>query len=180
MFKLVKDISSLSHDIIDKYIENKNLAIDCTLGNGYDSDFLSESFNKVIAFDIQEMAITNYKNKNKDNVYLIQDSHDKLNEYAKESADCIIYNLGFLPGGNKEITTMKDSTMNSIIQALDLINAGGIILIAIYSGHNEGAKEKTCILEFAENLPKNKYGVMKFEYVNRNNNPPMLLCIEKK
>lgn len=43
MFKYVGDISKISHYIIDKFLENKNIAIDATLGNGYDTDFLSKN-----------------------------------------------------------------------------------------------------------------------------------------
>ena len=50
MFKYVGDISKISHYIIDKFLENKNIAIDATLGNGYDTDFLSKKFTKVYSF----------------------------------------------------------------------------------------------------------------------------------
>jgi len=179
MYKLAKDISFIAHDIISKYVDTKNIAIDCTLGNGYDTDFLSEHFKRVISFDIQEEAVEKYKSKNKSNVELVLDSHDKLEHYIKEKADCILYNLGFLPGGDKKITTMEDSTKASIVQGLELLVPGGIMLINIYTGHNEGRKEKTCILNLTEKLSKNKYGVVKFEYVNRNGNAPLLICIEK-
>lgn len=180
MFNLVKDISSLTHDLILKYVNNKSVAVDCTLGNGHDTDFLKDIFNKVISFDIQETAVASYKNKNFKNVELICDSHDKLSTYVTEEVDCIVYNLGFLPGGDKRITTLATSTLPSIWQGLNLLKSGGIMTIAIYHGHYEGSVEKTCILDFVTKLPKNKYGVMKLEYVNRDNNPPLLVLIEKK
>ena len=34
MFRYVSDISELSHDIISRYLDKKNVAIDATLGNG--------------------------------------------------------------------------------------------------------------------------------------------------
>lgn len=46
MFKYVSDVSILSHNIIKEYVKNKNVAIDATLGNGYDCDFLSSCFKK--------------------------------------------------------------------------------------------------------------------------------------
>ena len=180
MFNLVKDISSISHDIILKYVENKDIALDCTLGNGYDCDFLANNFKKVIAFDIQEISIEKYKLKNIPNVELILDSHDKLSNHIHSNVDCIMYNLGFLPGGDKSITTCSSSSLSSIKQGLSLLKIGGIMTIAIYPGHYEGVIEKTCILEYTQSLPKNLYGVMKLEYINRNNNPPLLLLIEKK
>lgn len=180
MFNLVKDISSISHDIILNYVKNKNVAVDCTLGNGHDCDFLKSNFNKVIAFDIQEIAIEKYKVLGNSNVELILDSHDRLDSYLNENVDCIMYNLGFLPGGDKNITTSAVTTLSSIKKGLSLLNPGGIMTIAIYYGHFEGNIERTCILEYVTELPKSKYGVMKLEYINRKNNPPLLILIEKK
>ena len=107
MFKYVGNISDLSHYIIRDFVENKSVAIDGTLGNGYDTDFLSSLFNKVYSFDIQKEACENYKNKNKENVRIINDSHHLLNKYIDEKVDCIMYNLGFLPGGNKDIISLN-------------------------------------------------------------------------
>ena len=64
MFKYVGNISDLSHYIIKNFVFNKEVAIDGTLGNGYDSDFLSENFKKVYSFDIQEEACIKYREKN--------------------------------------------------------------------------------------------------------------------
>ena len=50
MFKYVSDVSLLSHNIIKEYITTKDIAVDATLGNGYDCDFLSNNFKKVYAF----------------------------------------------------------------------------------------------------------------------------------
>ena len=180
MFKYVGDISEISHFIIDKFLENKGIAIDCTLGNGYDTDFLSDNFNKVYSFDIQKVACDNYSLKNRDNVKIINDSHHLLLEYIDESVDCIMYNLGFLPGYDKNITTMHETSLESIKIGLDLLNSGGIMTIAIYSGHNEGQKEKTCILPYVSNLDKKKYGVMLHTFINRSETSPMLVVIEKK
>ena len=115
MFKYVSDISDLSHSIIENHLEKRVVAIDATLGNGYDTDFLCERFEKVYSFDVQEEACLNYKLKNKENVSVINDSHHKFKEYVLEDkVNCIMYNLGFLPGGNKEITTLAKTTMKSI------------------------------------------------------------------
>lgn len=179
MYRYVGDISALYHNIIENYCTEFYTAIDCTLGNGFDTDFLSEKFHKVFAFDIQESAINQYKTKNKGNVSLICDSHANLTEYVEEKVDCIVFNLGFLPGGNKEITTKAGSTIESIRQSLTLMKEGAIMTIAIYSGHEEGMKEKEAVLNLVAGLPKDDYGVMLHSFFNRNKNAPMLLVIEK-
>lgn len=180
MFQYVNDVSSLAQYIIKNFVKNKGIAIDGTLGNGYDTNFLSENFEKVYSFDIQEIAVENYKNHKKENVILIQDSHSEFNKYIKEKVDCIIYNLGFLPGGDKSITTRAESTLKSIEQGKELLNSGGIITIALYVGHEEGAIEEKALKEYLVNLDKSKYGVMLHKVMNRSDKAPQLIVIEKK
>lgn len=180
MFKYLGNITDLSHHIIESFIENKNVALDGTLGNGGDCDFLSDKFKKVYAFDIQEAAVENYKLKNRDNVSLILDSHENITAYINEGIDAAIYNLGFLPGGDKSITTKTNSTLKSIEGALSLLNNGGILIIAVYVGHEEGSKEGEALLKYTSELPKNKFGVMLHKVINRSELSPYMLVIEKK
>lgn len=181
MFKYVADISELTHYITKRFVENKKIAVDGTLGNGHDTDFLAKLFEKVYTFDIQEVACRNYKDKNINNVVVINDSHHLFKKYIKEDeVDCIMYNLGFLPGGNKSITTMHETSLESIKEGLDLLSHGGIMTICIYRGHNEGKEEESCILKYLETLPKSQYGVMLHTFLNRDNNSPILVVIEKK
>ena len=180
MFKYVGDISTIYQNIINDFIEKKLIAIDATLGNGYDTDFLSKIFNKVYAFDVQKAAILNYKEKNIENVSLILDSHENFDKYIKENVDCIVYNLGYLPGSDKSITTTKESTLKSLESGLNLLKENGLMIIALYSGHEEGKKEKKAVLSYCENLSKKKFGVIYQQFLNRTNNPPSLVIIEKK
>jgi 3-deoxy-D-arabino-heptulosonate 7-phosphate (DAHP) synthase len=180
MFKYVGDISNLAHHIIEAYIGSGNAAIDGTLGNGFDCDFLSEKFKKVYAFDIQNIAIENYSRKSKENVILINDSHDNIKKYINEEIDVAMYNLGFLPGGDKNITTEAEGTIKSIKQALELLKSGGFITIAVYIGHDSGKKESEELLAFVSQLSKKHFGVMTHNFINRSKDAPYLIVIEKK
>lgn len=179
MFKYVSDVSLLSHSIIKEYIEDKIVAVDATLGNGYDCDFLSSCFEKVFAFEIQKDACEKYIDKN-NNVIIINDSHHKIDEYVKEEINCVCYNLGYLPGGDKDITTVAETSLKSIQIALELLAPNGLMSIAIYRGHNEGKEEENCILKYLRELPKNKFGVMLHECINRSSTAPLLVIVEKK
>ncbi|MGL5822595.1 MAG: tRNA (mnm(5)s(2)U34)-methyltransferase [Sarcina sp.] len=181
MFNYVNSFNNILHNIIssNKIAENK-IAIDATLGNGYDTDFLKEKFEKVYSFDIQEQATNAYEEKLNINVKVILDSHENFDKYIKEPVDCIVYNLGYLPGANKHITTKTSSTIISIKKGLDLLKSNGIMFIAMYPGHEEGAKEKDEILKLAKKLNTKQYGVLYQEFINRPNNPPCLLVIERK
>lgn len=180
MYSYVSDVNKLSHYIIKNFCNKFDTAVDATLGNGHDTDFLSENFSKIYSFDIQKFVIDSYKERKKDNVILINNSHHALEEFINEKVNCIMYNLGFLPGGNKSITTICETTLKSLKSSFNIIDKGGIITIALYRGHEEGKKEEKEVLKLVENLPKEKYGVMLHSFINRDNNPPFLIVIEKK
>lgn len=180
MFKYITNVSNLSHHIIKNFCNNFNIAVDATLGNGHDTDFLSNNFNKVYSFDIQLNAVETYKKKSKENTILINDSHENFNVYINGEIDCLVYNLGFLPGGNKSLTTKASSTITSLSCGLSKLKKGGLVTIAVYKGHEEGKKEEAEIMNFAKNLPKDKYAVMLHSFVNRDINAPVLVVIEKK
>ena len=111
MFKYVSDVSILSHNIIKEYIPEKDVAIDATLGNGYDCDFLSENFKKVYAFEIQKDACDKYIDKN-NNVIVINESHDNDVEVLEELVD--------LPNENNDIHIPKTiAELNEAIKNKD-------------------------------------------------------------
>ena len=180
MFRYVSDVSEIAQNIIKNFSPNSRVAIDATLGNGHDTDFLTSFFDTVYSFDIQKQCILNYKNKNNKNAILINDSHEKIVEYVKEPVDCVMFNLGFLPGGSKQITTNYKSTIAGIEGSLKILVPQGIMTIAVYPGHEAGSIEKMHVLNFISNLPKSTYGVLHHTFINRQNNPPELLVIEKK
>jgi Putative rRNA methylase. len=179
MFNYVADISSMAHFIINNYCKNFSRAIDATLGNGFDTDFLCTQFNEIFAFDIQKCAIENYKTKNITKVHLIHDSHEFLYKYVTYPVDCIMYNLGFLPGGDKNLTTNSKSTVKSLTSALDLVNSNGLITICVYNGHEQGKIEREEIIKLLCSLSKNKFGVVQHSFINRVN-APELFVVEKK
>ncbi|WP_244833609.1 class I SAM-dependent methyltransferase [Clostridium sp. BJN0001] len=181
MFKYVSDISEIAHYIIDNFEESRNVAVDATLGNGHDTDFLQRRFKRVFAFDVQKNVCQNYNEKENKNVKVINDSHEKIKEYVKENCDVIMYNLGFLPGGeDKSITTKAETSLKSIIDGLTILNHGGMMSIAIYRGHSEGKNEEKVILNYLKEIPKGKYGVMYHSFFNRSDDAPLLVIVEKK
>lgn len=180
MFKYVGNVTDLSHDIISKYCTDFQIAVDETLGNGYDTDFLITKFSKVYSFDIQEAAIENYPQKEAENLKLVNDSHENVDEYVKENIDAAMYNLGFLPGGDKTITTTYKSTLISLEKTLRSLNSGGLITIAAYCGHEQGKEEYEKLINYVKDLPKDKFGVMLHSYINRNELSPKLIVIERK
>lgn len=185
---LIKSALNFSHDILESITKKGDYVIDATMGNGHDTQFLSElvgETGKVFSFDIQKTALSNtkqlLKNHNNKNVELILDSHENFDNYIENNhITAIIYNLGYLPGGDKNLITKPKSTILSIKKGLDLLKKNGVIILVIYYGHPGGDYEKNQVFELTENLDQKKYNVLKYEFINQNNEPPILIAIEKK
>lgn len=146
-----------AHDLWKKQVLPSDTVIDATAGNGNDTLFLSTllTTGKIYAFDIQEKALQNTKEKLKNascNIEYILSSHANFPSTI-QNVRLIVYNLGYLPGQDKSITTQTSSTLESLNNALPLLVPNGAISITLYPGHAEGAKEAKAVLEFVHTLP---------------------------
>jgi len=176
------------HMLIRQSYEGKNnlFFVDATCGNGFDALFLSKvagEEGKVFAFDIQEQAIerttallqTNLTTKN---YKIIKDSHELIDKYISDKIDVALFNLGYLPFSDKEVTTNPDVTVNAIKKILSLLKEEGRVYITTYISHDNG-KEIKEINRFLNSLSKNEYNVIHMEIINKENNPPELFIIER-
>lgn len=179
-----RSILNKVHQIIENNIKPNDIVIDMTCGNGNDTLFLSNIVKKgfIYGFDIQDTAINNTKklldDKNIDNYKLFNESHDKIDITLKDyigKISLIIFNLGYLPNGNKNITTKSITTLNALKKSLKMINNKGIILIVIYS-HEEGKKEEKDIKKYLinNNIKYNEY------HNTINEEAPYLIEIKKE
>ena len=165
----------------NEYIDNGSVAVDMTVGNGCDTVYLSEHCGKVYGFDIQEEAISKTKEKlSKDNVKLICDSHENVKKYVKEEVDLLVFNLGYLPHGNENITTHKESTLKAIRESLDILKVNGLLSIVIYWGHEEGKKEREGIKEFVKELDSHYYHAAYMSFPNQDKCPPEIILVTKR
>jgi 16S rRNA C1402 N4-methylase RsmH len=174
-------------DMIYKSVKDGQVVVDCTVGNGNDTILLARLVGKtgrVYGFDIQKTALDITKEslacENLDNnVRLIHDGHENIDLYIKEKVDFIIYNLGYLPKGNKNIKTNKDTTLKSLRKAINILNDNGIILITCYIGHEGGLEEKEEVERFFKSLDQKQFNVIKYDFINQINYPPILYGVEK-
>lgn len=170
-------ITDFTKQFLFENVINKEVSIDFTLGRGNDSVFLSENFKKVYSFDIQEECIKDFALRNLSNVELILDTHSNVDKYI-DYFDCGMYNLGYLPNGDKKITTLKESTINSLSKSIELLRVGGYITIVLYVGHEQGKEEGQEVLKFCSELSNKKYNVAYLNLINKNS-PPSLIIINK-
>lgn len=171
------------------FIKKNTLIIDTTCGNGHDSLFIAQNLNKIkgklICIDIQQNAIENTKDllKSENPNFLDFTSfhlrnHEDLEKVVTEKPDLIIYNLGYLPGSDKELKTIPKTTLISISKAFSLIKKNGLISITCYPGHLEGNIEEKEILKMIRKLPPKEWKILYFKHKDKENAPSLLL-IEK-
>ena len=174
-------VTDLVKIIIDQKKDIK-IAVDMTVGKGNDSKYILETtgVERLYGFDIQKEAEDAAKKLiGEDERFVFHlESHEKIDNYIKEGLDLVVYNLGYLPGGDKEITTNYKSTIKSLEKTLGLMNPDGLIIITIYPGHPAGKLESERIEKFLNNLDSKKYAVMKLAYQNRPNNPPYVMVVK--
>lgn len=158
--------------------ENMDLAIDATVGRGRDSLVLAQHSKKLIGFEIQKEALEEARELLKDyNVCLYNDCHSHIDDYVKEKADLVMFNLGYLPGGNKSICTDPSSTEIAIRKSLKLLKIGGIILVVAY-GHTQGLEEIRMIENL--NISQKEADIFRFTHYNGVNQPPEAWLFIKK
>ena len=102
-----------------------------------------------------------------------------MKDYVSEKICVGMFNLGYLPGGDKTITTMHKTTLPAIEAAIDILDNDGGILIAVYPGHAEGAIEGELITEMLSKLDRRKICVSKLQIINSPTSPFFFL-IEKR
>lgn len=187
MKNLFQNAVEISKTIAESKLKDGDVAVDCTMGNGNDTAFLCSLVGengKIYAFDIQESAVINTRKKLLElnlvgRAELILDGHQTIDKYIKENVKLVIFNLGYLPKGNHEITTEKETTIEAVKKCLDILKYNGIILLVIYPGHEKGKEEKEALENFTSGLNQKEYNVAKLTFMNQINNPPELICIEK-
>lgn len=178
----LQQVHGLTKLFFKEILTGGDLAIDATVGNGYDTAALYEILHPLkgglIGFDIQEEAITEARKKIPEsfNMRWILDSHATFDRYPEiTNVALFVYNLGYLPKGDKGLTTMTTSTIESVQKALYLLRRGGGISITCYRGHLEGKKEIEALEELCKGLDPYFYVATWTHWINRKDCPSVLL-----
>ena len=186
-FPLFNTPIDLTHSFWKRLLKEGDAVIDATCGNGKDSlvlaNFLKDKNDtQLFCLDLQKKAIENttqlLAKETPDffpSIQFILGSHEHLPNTPGKKLKLVVYNLGYLPGSDKSITTETASTLKSITQALDLICPGGVISINCYPGHPEGKKEQEALILFLSSLDPRFWSFTSTIWNNRNASPSLLL-----
>lgn len=163
------------------FLEPVSVAIDATCGNGHDTLQLARLAKKVYAFDIQPQAIQATKDKVSDfnHVQVIQNSYKNFRHYVMEPVDLVVFNLGYLPGSDKQIVTQVDDLEATLQALLEQLSVGGRVVIVAYPGHPEGLRESLWLQENLLTLDFSRFRSFYMQHLNGLNQPPELFLIER-
>jgi len=92
-----------------------------------------------------------------------------LERMSTGSASLIVFNLGYLPGGDRGVTTLAATTVRALQAAERVCTAGGCVSVTIYPGHAEGIEEDAAVLEYAGKLPQGSWSVYHTQWLNQRN-----------
>ena len=145
-------ITEWCHHFIREQVRPGSFCIDATMGNGGDTELLCRLAGpegRVLAFDIQKSALSRTEKRLRDagvpdNFRLILDSHSHMTQYADAGTiDCIVFNLGYLPGGDHRLATKPASTLRALEQSLPLLKRAAWSACASTAGEIRGLKNGT-------------------------------------
>ena len=153
----------LAHALWADVLRPGDTAVDCTCGNGADSAVLAarvfeggDGRGAVLCVDVQARAIAATAARLAEQfapaplprgVRLRLGSHVGFDELAPRSARLFVWNLGYLPGLDRDrgVTTLAEGTVASLRAAAPRLAAGGLLSVTCYPGHAEGAREAAAV-----------------------------------
>lgn len=178
----------LAQTILQGSIQVGDTVIDATAGHGHDTVFLAECVGangRVMAFDVQENAIRSACEKvaaagMQQRVSFHQISHTRMAEHAApDSVSAVMFNLGYLPGGDHTLTTVVPDTIAALARAADLLKSGGVLSIVCYPGHPEGMSEAGAVESWLNQLSTRGWRAAKYELLGTLRAAPYLIVTRK-
>lgn len=177
----------LSHLFLNRFVHDGHNAVDATCGNGHDTLLLARlvgPHGHVWGFDIQRQAVEETGRRLVEaglehRVTLLPVGHEELQEQVAVPLQVVLFNLGYLPGGDRSIITRPATTGSALEQSLGLLAAGGIVIVTIYPGHDGGSEEQTAVEKWAAGLDPRAFHCWRMGQTNVASTAPYLLLVQK-
>ncbi len=179
-----------------KYIANHlmpgDIAIDATVGNGFDTLFLARqvgSSGKVYGFDIQPQALQTARKKLIEKglsrqVELILACHAQSRAHIDKphigKITAVMFNLGYLPGADKTRITQTRTTLAALQIHLGLLSEKGMMSIIAYPGHQGGDEETEAVMHWSRQHDKALYKLSHVSPAGTQKKAPHLFIIQRR
>ena len=184
----LKSARYLAAEILRAVLSPGDRAIDATMGNGHDTALLCSLVGpegRVYAFDVQPAALEATRRRlaeeglaGQAELFLL--GHEHMREAVGEPVKAIVFNLGWLPGGDHRITTRTATTLPAIQQALALLMPMGVLVICVYPGHPEGEREQEMVTRLLSSLSPREYNVLMQQFLNAGAGAPLCFAVQKQ
>lgn len=188
----IPPILNFAHELVSRALGAGDVAVDATVGNGRDTVVLAQAVGEggsVYGFDVQRQALQNARDRletegAEGEVELIHASHEEVKRYVPAGlhgqVGATMFNLGYLPGSRSWVTTEAETTVAALQASCDLLRPGGVVTVVLYTGHEGGTEEARAVEAWGASLSQNRFHVLSYSFVNRRNDPPRLLAVEKR
>ena len=178
----------IASDVLHQVIQEGDTVIDATLGNGHDTVMLAELVGEsghVIGFDIQPDAVERTAARLQEagllnRCKLYAEGHQNIANRVNRPVKAAVFNLGWLPGGDKSVTTLWETTHTAISSALSLLVDGGVCTVCAYPGHDEGDRERFALMDWLSTLRPQEYNVLHHRFLNAGPGAPECFVIQKQ
>jgi SAM-dependent methyltransferase len=164
-------------------------AVDATVGNGYDTLFLAHRVGErghVLGFDVQKAALTGASELLRftgvfGRVKLVLDDHANLGRYLwiEQKVQAAMFNLGYLPRGNRQIITHPQTTVKALEEVLARLSTTGRITILSYRGHLGGPEEYEAVRNYLAQLPEDSFATKEYAGLNSGEEAPRLFVLQR-
>jgi 16S rRNA C1402 N4-methylase RsmH len=181
-----------AHWLAGRAVDPGGFAIDATVGNGYDTLFLAQAVGaqgRVVGFDVQEEALDETRRRvqadaPEASLRLVHAGHETMADHLSErdcgTVDAVMFNLGYLPGGDRSITTEPETTCRALDTSVNLLRPGGVVTVVAYTGHDGGAEEARAVESWVAARPDDAFRALSYQLLNQANDPPRLYAVEKR
>lgn len=176
--------TTLAHDFAARALAPGDLAVDATCGNGHDTIHLARLVGPggtVVAIDVQADALAETRRHTESEdladgrVRFVHGCHTTLGDHiTPATAALVMFNLGYLPGGDHALTTRAESTPAALDAAALALRPGGLLMVTCYPGHVEGAREAVAVESWMETAAANGARVSRYHQPFTKNPAPIL------
>ncbi len=180
--------TELAHTLAGARLRPGDLAVDATVGNGHDTVFLAGAVGpggRVLGFDVQAEALRATRQRLEaaglaDRVTLFEQCHSRLGETVEAGIRVAMFNLGYLPGGDKGRVTLAGTTLAALEAARSRLAPGGLITVIVYPGQPGGEVEAAEVEAWARELDQDAFTAVGYHGLNRAQSPPRLIAVERR
>lgn len=178
----------LAADCLRQVVQQGDTVVDATMGNGHDTLMLAQLVGEtghVVGFDVQAQAVESSRRLlecegviSRCTLHVL--GHEHMAEQVNGPVRAVVFNLGWLPGGDKSVTTLWETTKTAVTAALSLLEKGGVVTICAYPGHAAGDYERAQLMEFLSALRPQEYNVLHHRFLNAGPGAPECFIIQRQ